>query len=137
MWPGLGFNWTELLNEATFKGRGYFNILLKRTRGRMQNTAGIHVARQSAFDKAKAEAKAKRLRDEKEAASVLEDFVKEFNADVSDDEHAEWTVGGVEGGLRHSSSQSVGARVSMGGARRHFTAPRQVLAHSSIGDNFA
>jgi len=98
----------------------------------MQNTTGIHVTRQSAFDKAKAEAKAKRLRDEKEAASALKDFVKEFNADVSDDEHAEWTMGGVEGGLRHSSSQSAGARVSMGGARRHFTAIRQVLGRSSM-----
>ena len=43
---------------------------------------GMPVARQSALDKARAEAKAKKLRDEKEAASALEDFVKEFDSDI-------------------------------------------------------
>ena len=84
--------------------------------------------RQSALEKAKAEARAKKLRDEKEAASALEDFVKEFDVDVSDDR--EWRTGGIEGGIAHTSSTGAGGRISMGGgaARRHFTtAPRQVL----------
>ena len=101
----------------------------------MQNPTGIPVARQSALDKAKAEAKAKKLRDEKEAASALEDFVKEFEADVSDDESAQWQVGGIEGGMLHSSSHGAGARVSVGGARRHFTAaPRQVTLSLYLGE---
>lgn len=92
------------------------------------NTAGIPVARQSALDKAKADAKAKRLRDEKEAASALEDFVKEFDADISEDTR-EWKAGGVEGGMLHSSTSVSGARVAMsGGGRRHFTAtPRPIV----------
>jgi len=97
----------------------------------MQNIP-VPVARQSALEKAKAEAKAKKLRDEKEAASALQDFVKEFDADLSDEDNTpttrEWRTGGTEGGMLHSSSHGSGARVSMarGGARRHFTtAPRQ------------
>ena len=94
---------------------------------------GMPVARQSALDKAKAEAKAKKLRDEREAASALEDFVKEFDSDIPTD--TQWQTGGIEGGLLHSSTQGSGARVSMGrgGSRRHFTAvqkpvtPRQGL----------
>jgi hypothetical protein len=111
----------------------------------MQSTGGMPVARQSALDKARADAKAKRLRDEKEAASALEEFVKEFEAELSDEEHhhhqrgsrsQEWRTGGVEGGMQHSSSAGVGAKITMpgarggagGGARRHFTtAPREVL----------
>ena len=77
------------------------------------------MARQSALDKAKADAKAKRLRDEREAASALEDFVKEFDADISDEK--EWQTGGTEGGMLHSSTQGSGTRVSMGRGRRHFT----------------
>jgi hypothetical protein len=79
------------------------------------------VARQSALDKAKAEAKARRQRDEIEAQSALEDFVKEFDADVDDS----WTQGGTEGGMLHSSEAGAGTRLSMGRGRRHFTAPRQ------------
>jgi hypothetical protein len=92
------------------------------------NTTGIPVARQSALDKAKADAKARRLRDEKEAASALEDFVKEFDADIADDTR-EWKAGGTEGGMLHSSTSGSGGRVVMsGGARRHFTAaPRQTV----------
>jgi hypothetical protein len=92
------------------------------------------VARQSALDKAKADAKARKLRDEREAASALEEFVKEFEAEVSDEEHnkREWRTGGTEGGMQHTSSAGAGARVAMsrggGGARRHFTtAPKDVL----------
>jgi hypothetical protein len=80
------------------------------------------------LDKARAEARAKKLRDEREAASALEDFVKEFDADVSD--QREWKSGGIEGGILHSSGVGAGGRVSMagGGGRRHFTtAPIQVL----------
>ena len=95
----------------------------------MQNIAGVPVARQSALDKAKADAKAKKLRDEKEAASALEDFVKEFDADLSDgDEGTIWQTGGTEGGILHTSTQGSGARLSHRGSRRHFTAiPRQVV----------
>jgi hypothetical protein len=102
----------------------------------MHNSAGVAVVRQSALDKAKAAEKAKKLRDEKEAASALEDFVKEFDADISDDDDdghngstntKQWRQGGVEGGMLHSSSHGDGARVSMPG-RRHFTAaPKQVF----------
>ena len=93
----------------------------------MQNISGIAVARQSALDKAKAEAKAKKLRDEKEAASALQDFVKEFDADLSDEDSVpttkEWRTGGTEGGMLHSSSHTSVTRAAMprGGARRHFT----------------
>src|SRR5271163_710687 len=88
----------------------------------MQNITGVPVARQSALDKAKADAKAKKLRDEKEAASALEDFVKEFDADLSDDDTKEWRTGGIEGGMLHSSPLGSGSRVVMGArSRRHFT----------------
>jgi hypothetical protein len=91
----------------------------------MQNPSGVGVVRQSALDKAKATEKARKLRDEKEAASALEEFVKEFDADVSD-ETTTWRTGGVEGGMTHTSSHGAGARVSMPG-RRHFTgAPKRV-----------
>jgi len=91
----------------------------------MQNPSGVGVVRQSALDKAKAAEKAKKLRDEKEAASALEDFVKEFDADVSD-ETTTWHTGGTEGGILHSSAHGAGARMSMPG-RRHFTGvPKQV-----------
>ena len=104
---------------------------------RMQNTTGIPVARQSAFDKAKAEAKAKKLRDEKEAASALEDFVKEFDADISD-ETTEWRTGGIEGGILHSSASGSGGRVTMGrggGSRRHFTsAPKQDVGFTILAE---
>lgn len=103
----------------------------------MQSGSARPVARQSALDKAKADAKAKKLRDEKEAASALEEFVKEFEAELSDEEHQrsherQWRTGGTEGGMHHSSSSGAGARVAMstgrgGGARRHFTAvPKEV-----------
>jgi hypothetical protein len=80
--------------------------------------------RQSALDKARADARAKKLRDEKEAASALEDFVKEFDVD-----DREWRTGGTDGGILHSSSAGAGGRASLGGGgRRHFTtAPRKVL----------
>lgn len=84
--------------------------------------------RQSALDKAKADARAKKLRDEKEAASALEDFVKEFDADVSDER--EWRSGGVEGGIKYSSAVGAGARVSMGASRRHFTTAPKVYSPS-------
>jgi hypothetical protein len=95
-------------------------------------------ARQSALDKAKADAKARRLRDEREAASALEEFVKEFEAEVSDEEHnrREWRTGGTEGGMQHTSNTGAGARVAMargGGARRHFTtAPKDVCSPFSL-----
>ena len=87
--------------------------------------------RQSALDKARAEAKAKKLRDEKEAASALEDFVKEFDADVS--EETEWRRGGVEGGMMHSSGAGAGGRVNLGAGRRHFTtAPKVATSHPTL-----
>jgi hypothetical protein len=92
--------------------------------------------RQSALDKAKAEARAKKLRDEKEAASALEDFVKEFDVDVS--EEREWRSGGVEGGMKYSSAVGAGGRVNMGAGRRHFTtAPKVVPLVSSIPSHFS
>jgi|SRR5271170_1153476 len=99
----------------------------------MQNPSGVGVVRQSALDKAKAAEKAKKLRDEKEAASALEEFVKEFDADISDDTTT-WRTGGVEGGMTHTSSHGAGARVSMPmPGRRHFTGPpkRVHFPHSS------
>jgi len=76
----------------------------------------LPAARQSALDKAKAEAKAKRLRDEKEAASALEDFVKEFDADISDDIPPP--------GL----GPNVGRTGAGRGSRRHFTGAPKVRA---------
>lgn len=99
---------------------------------KMQNMGGLPVARQSALEKARAEAKAKKLRDEKEAASALEDFVKEFDADLSEDENTQlWQTGGTEGGMLHTSNQGAGAGVAYRGSRRHFTnVPRQVVSSS-------
>lgn len=93
------------------------------------------VARQSALDRAKADAKARKARDEREAASALEEFVREFEAEASDEDHhrREWRTGGTEGGMQHSSSAGAGAPVAMargGGPRRHFTtAPKDVRSH--------
>ena len=106
----------------------------------MQTGSGMPVARQSALDRAKADAKAKKLRDEREAVSALEEFVKEFEAELSDEEHQkrshhqrEWRTGGTEGGMQHVSSAGSGARVTVasgggrGAVRRHFTtAPPKV-----------
>ena len=97
----------------------------------MQNPSGVGVVRQSALDKAKAAEKARKLRDEREAASALEDFVKEFDADVSDDRTTTWHTGGTEGGILHSSAQGAGARVSMPG-RRHFTGPPKQVSPSIL-----
>ena len=86
----------------------------------MQNIHVISVAKQSALEKAKAEAKAKKLRDEKETASAFEDFVKEFDADIG--EEKQWVSGGTEGGMLYSTRTGTGSRMSLGGgARRHFT----------------
>ena len=107
----------------------------------MQTGSGMPVARQSALDKAKADAKAKKLRDEREAVSALEEFVKEFEAELSDEEHQkrshherEWRTGGTEGGIQHTSSAGSGTGVMMaggmgrGGVRRHFTTGPPIVA---------
>ena len=96
----------------------------------MQNPSSGGVVRQSALDKAKAAEKAKKLRDEKEAASALEDFVKEFDADVTNDTTT-WQAGGIEGGMTHTSSHGAGSRVFMPG-RRHFTGPPKHVTSSPL-----
>jgi hypothetical protein len=113
------------------KSRANNRILLLWRRLNEQEDARANIARiaavpirQSALDKARAEAKAKKLRDEKEAASALEDFVKEFDADVA--EEREWRRGGFEGGMVHSSAAGAGGRVNMIAGRRHFTTAPKV-----------
>lgn len=70
--------------------------------------------KQSAFERQKAEAEAKRLRDAAETAAVYEDFVKSFDADDKDENE----------GLRGGNFPGRGGFASRGGAgRRHFGGP--------------
>jgi hypothetical protein len=88
-------------------------------RTKFQSISALPI-RPGGIDKAKLDAKARKRRDEKEAASALESFVKDFDVDVED---TSWSAGGgVEGGMSHSS-QGTGHKISMGRmSRRHFSA---------------
>jgi hypothetical protein len=75
---------------------------------KLQNLTNAPI-RQSALDKAKADAKARKLRDEAEAASVLEDFVKDFDADTNETEFVSSRGNTAIGraGRRHFSTRQV------------------------------
>ncbi|ROV95490.1 hypothetical protein VPNG_08893 [Cytospora leucostoma] len=73
--------------------------------------------KQSAFERQKAEAEAKRLREEAETAAVYEDFIKSFDAEKDDNDREQYDRGA--GGLgRPPPPRAVG-----GSGRRHFGAP--------------
>ncbi len=80
-------------------------------------------SKKSLFERQKAEAEAKRLRDEKETAAVYEDFVKSFDHDDENDDllaavgHGRGGRGGFAGGR---GGAFVGGAGGLG--KRHFTA---------------
>lgn len=88
--------------------------------------------KKSAFEKAKAEAEAKRLREEAETAAVYQDFIKSFSQDDAPPTGVSKSIGGPPGrggfggpgngrgggALRPPPPSGPGA-----GQRRHFTAP--------------
>ncbi|PSR74298.1 hypothetical protein BD289DRAFT_342708, partial [Coniella lustricola] len=88
--------------------------------------------KQSAFERQKAEAEAKRLREAAETAAVYEDFVKSFDADSSSsgggrggrdpNRQAGFAGGRTAGGLPSSRGGGAigGINVGGGGGRRHF-----------------
>lgn len=78
--------------------------------------------KQSAFERQKAEAEAKRLREAAETAAVYEDFIKSFDADADDDErnHSDRGSGGFG---RPPQPRGGGFGGGAGGGRRHFGAP--------------
>ncbi|KAI3395299.1 hypothetical protein diail_1455, partial [Diaporthe ilicicola] len=78
--------------------------------------------KQSAFERQKAEAEAKRLREAAETAAVYEDFVKSFDADADDDERTQGDRG--SGGFgRPTQPRGGGFGGGAGGGRRHFGMP--------------
>lgn len=77
--------------------------------------------KQSAFERQKAEAEAKRLREAAETAAVYEDFVKSFDADADDDDRNQNDRG--PGGFGRPPQPRGGAFGGAGGGRRHFGAP--------------
>jgi U2-associated protein SR140 len=79
-------------------------------------------SKKSLFERQKAEAEAKRLREEKETAAVYEDFVKSF--DHNDDNDELLAAVGHGGSGRGGFSAGRGSTVGGGGGpgKRHFTA---------------
>lgn len=77
--------------------------------------------KQSAFERQKAEAEAKRLREAAETAAVYEDFVKSFDADDDDDDRNQNDRG--PGGFGRPPQPRGGGFGGAGGGRRHFGAP--------------
>ncbi|KAM3546197.1 hypothetical protein ARSEF1564_000892 [Beauveria bassiana] len=69
------------------------------------------LTKQSVFEKQKAEAEAKRLREAAETKAVYEDFVKSFDRDADDD--------GDNHGSHHSARRDGGFHNSRGGPPRH------------------
>jgi U2-associated protein SR140 len=77
--------------------------------------------KQSAFERQKAEAEAKRLREAAETAAVYEDFVKSFDADDDNDRRSQNDRG--PGGFGRPPQPRGGGFGGAGGGRRHFGAP--------------
>lgn len=80
-------------------------------------------SKQSAFERQKAEAEAKRLRDAAETAAVYKDFVKSFDADNHDDGHNPNTRGGGFDDNRGRAPGFPSRGGFGGGGRRHFGGP--------------
>lgn len=78
--------------------------------------------KQSAFERQKAEAEAKRLREAAETAAVYEDFVKSFDADDDNDGHNQSAGGGAFDGSR-GRAPGFAPRGGFGGGKRHFGGP--------------
>ncbi|KAG8169709.1 hypothetical protein KVR01_000454 [Diaporthe batatas] len=77
--------------------------------------------KQSAFERQKAEAEAKRLREAAETAAVYEDFVKSFDADDDHDDRTQNERG--PGAFGRPPQPRGGGFGGAGGGRRHFGAP--------------
>lgn len=73
--------------------------------------------KQSAFDKQRAEAEAKRQREAEETAAVYKDFVKSFDDDVEDEDDG---TAGVFGGGRARGGFAGAAPIGGAPGRRHF-----------------
>jgi U2-associated protein SR140 len=86
--------------------------------------------KQSAFEKQKAEAEAKRQREAAETAAVYEDFVKSFDRDETDgDRPGEF---GRTRGVSQDKPLGFGGQMPLGGAsKRHFGVPSAVSAPKS------
>lgn len=78
--------------------------------------------KQSAFERQKAEAEAKRLREAAETAAVYEDFVKSFDADDNDGGYSR-TTGASDGRGRGPGFGPPRAGFGAGSGRRHFGTP--------------
>lgn len=77
--------------------------------------------KQSAFERQKAEAEAKRQREAAETAAVYEDFIKSFDADADDNnQHSGFGQQGPDGRGR---APGFAPRGGLGGGRRHFGGP--------------
>lgn len=79
--------------------------------------------KQSAFERQKAEAEAKRLREAAETAAVYEDFVKSFDADDDNDGHNQSAGGGPFDGSRGRAPGFAPRGGLGGGGKRHFGGP--------------
>lgn len=79
--------------------------------------------KQSAFERQKAEAEAKRLREAAETAAVYEDFVKSFDADDGDDGNNQSAGGGTFDGSRGRAPGFAPRGGFGGGGKRHFGGP--------------
>lgn len=95
--------------------------------------------KQSAFEKQRAEAEAKRQREAAETAAVYEDFVKSFDRDNDDDDsntpqgHGSRGGGGVFGSNRGSRAGFGGPPGGGGPSRRHFVASGLKSGPGSLG----
>ncbi|KAK5652794.1 hypothetical protein OQA88_9650 [Cercophora sp. LCS_1] len=90
--------------------------------------------KQSAFERQKAEAEAKRRREEAETAAVYEDFVKSFDHDEDDNANSSYGSRSRHGpGI--SERPAFGSQAPFGGGagRRHFGVPSGVAPKSGPG----
>jgi len=85
--------------------------------------------RKSAFEQHKAEAAAKRQREDAETAAALKEFVKSFDRDDDDDDHGSHNGAAARGNrpspARYDRPGGVGSQPAFGGSsgRRHFGIP--------------
>lgn len=96
--------------------------------------------KKSAFEKAKAEAEAKRLREEAETAAVYEDFIRSFSQDDTPAQSkpvgappGRGGFGGGPGGRGGSALRPPPPSGPVAGQRRHFTAPSTGVGAGKVG----
>jgi U2-associated protein SR140 len=91
-------------------------------------------AKQSAFERQRAEAEAKRQREASETAAVLKDFVKSFNNDDDDDDD---NNGGIQSRNMLGRSSGLGGAPPKGGmsGKRHFGTSNMKSGPGSLGQS--